>query len=180
MTSVYIVEVCTISMIKTRKSVDNCIQWVSTNAIQIQVCICFLINFSYYSTKNERQVVQWKWGNNLPARVWAKLWLLQSLKIGSSTTGNIDIINVRKQHLSNHSSWENSWHYSHNTTGFRDHYFCGETRGEMEVLLLVVKMIFVFILRILHVVSSYNVKTKHDLFHSTSRRKYSLVALIQN
>ena len=48
----------------------------------------------------------------------------------------------------------------------------------MEVLLLVVKIIFLFILWILHVVPSYNVKTKHDLFHSTTGRKYSLVALI--
>ena len=56
MTSVYIVDVCTISMINTRNSVDNCIQWVGTNAIQIQVRICFLINFSYYCTENKRQV----------------------------------------------------------------------------------------------------------------------------
>ena len=126
----------------------------------------------------QKMGVQWKWYNKFPTEVWANLWLWQSLKIGSATTGIIEIINVRKQYLSNHSSRENGWHYCHNTTGFRDHYFCGETRGEMEVLLLVVKNIFLFILWILHVVSSYNVKTKHDLFHSTSRRKYSLMALI--
>ena len=161
-------------------SVDNCIQWVSTNAIQIQVCICFLINFSYYSTENKRWVFNENGAIIFQLGVWANLWLWQSLKIGSATTGIIEILNVWKQHLSNHSSWENSWHYCHNTTGFGGHYFCGETLGEMEVQLVVVKNdnLFLFILWILHVVSSYNVKTKHDLFHSTTGRKYSLVALI--
>lgn len=93
----------------------------------------------------QKMGVQWKWYNNFPTEVWANLWLWQSLKIGSATTGIIEIINVRKQHLSNHSSRENGWHYCHNTTGFWHHYFCGEARGEMEVQLLLVKTdIFIY------------------------------------